>query len=83
MVNHGEFLQSFIKRFGDFLGMLAKAPDEVGARFNDVCLQHGKTLRVRNGQQLVQGRCVGIGSDGALLLDTEQGRKAIYSGTLR
>ena len=80
--DHGDLLESLITRFGDVLGMLAKTPDELGARFNDLCLQHGDMLNVRNGGQIISGRCAGIATDGALLLDTERGRQAIYSGTL-
>jgi hypothetical protein len=32
---------------------------------------------------LVTGRCLGIAPDGALLLETAAGRRAIYSGTIR
>jgi BirA family transcriptional regulator, biotin operon repressor / biotin---[acetyl-CoA-carboxylase] ligase len=80
--DHGALLESFITRFGDVLGKLAKTPDELGARFNDLCLQHGDALSVHNGGQVISGRCAGIATDGALLLDTERGRQAIYSGTL-
>jgi Biotin protein ligase C terminal domain len=38
---------------------------------------------VRSGEEQTTGRCAGIAVDGALLLDTPEGRRAIYSGTLR
>jgi BirA family biotin operon repressor/biotin-[acetyl-CoA-carboxylase] ligase len=81
--DHVELLEALITRFGDMLDMLATTPDELGTRFNDLCLQHGTMLSVRNGGQVISGRCAGIATDGALLLDTDRGRQAVYSGTLR
>ena len=35
------------------------------------------------GDRVVTGRCVGIAPDGALILDTPEGRQQFYAGTLR
>jgi BirA family biotin operon repressor/biotin-[acetyl-CoA-carboxylase] ligase len=81
--NHGELLQMFLEQLAVILRTLAKAPGELGMRFNNLCSQRGEVLTVRNGQERTTGRCAGIAADGALLLDTEGGRRAFYSGTLR
>jgi BirA family biotin operon repressor/biotin-[acetyl-CoA-carboxylase] ligase len=83
LVEHGELLATFLDQFAEALCNLAKSPAQVGHRFDELCLQHGQTLTVRNGVESTTGRCAGIAADGALLLDTDQGRRAFYSGTLR
>ena len=59
---------------------LATAPESLSARANAMCLQRGQELTLQQGSQILTGRCVGIGADGALLLDTAQGREKLYSG---
>jgi BirA family biotin operon repressor/biotin-[acetyl-CoA-carboxylase] ligase len=81
--HHGDLIESFARALAVSLRMLAGAPEQLGARFNELCLQHGQTLTVRNGDDHTTGRCAGIAPDGALLLDTPTGRCAFYSGTLR
>jgi BirA family biotin operon repressor/biotin-[acetyl-CoA-carboxylase] ligase len=83
LIDHGELLAAFLDAFAVALRMLAESPAQLGRRFNELCIQHAQTLTVRNGAERTTGRCAGIASDGALLLDTEQGRRAFYSGTLR
>jgi BirA family biotin operon repressor/biotin-[acetyl-CoA-carboxylase] ligase len=83
LVDHGELLAAFLDRFAVALRMLAHAPSQLGLRFNELCQQHGQRLAVRNGVERTTGRCAGIAPDGALLLDTENGRRVFYSGTLR
>jgi len=62
---------------------LASAPEQIGARADALCLQHGQTLTVTLGSRSVEGRCAGIGPDGALLLDTPAGRQSFCTGVLR
>ncbi len=83
LVDHADLLVAFLDQFAVALRMLAQAPLQLGARFDALCLQHGELLTIRNGDEQTTGRCAGIAVDGALLLDTDQGRRAFYSGTLR
>jgi BirA family biotin operon repressor/biotin-[acetyl-CoA-carboxylase] ligase len=83
LTTHSELLAVFLDQIAIALRMLAQTPEQLGARFNTLCLQHGELLTVRSGDERTTGRCAGIALDGALLLDTEQGRRAFYSGTLR
>jgi BirA family biotin operon repressor/biotin-[acetyl-CoA-carboxylase] ligase len=64
------------------LEQLAAAPDELGRRADELCLQHGRVLTVRNGTRDQTGVCRGIAPDGALLLDSESGRETVYSGVI-
>jgi len=61
----------------------ALAPEALGRRFDELCLQRGATLTVEAAGRRVVGRCAGIGMDGALLLETDAGWTKIYSGVLR
>jgi BirA family transcriptional regulator, biotin operon repressor / biotin---[acetyl-CoA-carboxylase] ligase len=81
--SHGELLEIVLEQLGSGLTALARDPETIGRRFNELCLQYGEVLTVRNGDEYTTGRCAGIAVDGALLLDTPEGRKSIYSGTLR
>lgn len=65
------------------LGELAAGPETYGARFSELCLQAGRTLCVESGGRRTTGRCAGIATDGALLLETDAGLKRLYSGVLR
>jgi BirA family transcriptional regulator, biotin operon repressor / biotin---[acetyl-CoA-carboxylase] ligase len=81
--DHGELLEIVLEHLASGLSTLAREPEVMGKRYNELCLQHGDVLTVRNGEERTTGRCAGIAADGALLLDTPQGRRAVYSGTLR
>jgi len=75
-------LATLLHRVEDGLRELAAAPERVGARADAMCLQRGKMLTVQSGQRSVTGRCAGIAADGALLLDTPDGRQKLYSGNV-
>jgi BirA family transcriptional regulator, biotin operon repressor / biotin---[acetyl-CoA-carboxylase] ligase len=78
-----EVLIDLLRQFDRGLDGLATAPAEACARADALCLQRGRTLSVASGGRLVTGRCAGIGPAGALLLDTNQGRVEIVSGSAR
>jgi len=80
---HTELLVELLGHMERVFAQLGEEPSRVGTRADALCLQHGHDLTVTIGSRSVQGRCVGIGSDGALLLDTADGRQAFYTGTLR
>ena len=64
-------------------GQLGPEPGRIGARADELCLQRGEMLTLQRGNRSIRGHCAGIAPDGALLLDTPQGRQACYSGVLR
>lgn len=76
-------LVTLLQRLEGALGQLASEPERIGARADALCLQHGKTVRLQPGDRPIVGRCAGIAPDGALLLDTPDGRQAFYSGMLK
>jgi BirA family biotin operon repressor/biotin-[acetyl-CoA-carboxylase] ligase len=65
------------------LRQLGAEPESLGVRFNDLCLQHGQTLTLYQGERSTVGRCLGIAPHGGLLLETQTGPQAFYSGTLQ
>jgi len=76
-------LLEVLRHLEDTLRKLAVQPETVAERANAMCLQHGKRLTIRRGDQTTEGCCAGIAQDGALLLDTSDGRREFYSGSLR
>lgn len=77
-----DILVSLLRHLEAALAQLAAEPDRIGQQADHRCAQRGAMLSVERGSQTTTGRCAGIAPDGALLLDTRQGRLAIYSGTL-
>jgi len=78
-----QLLLTLLEHLERAFGMLASAPGDIAANANTLCLQHGQELTVQLGRRQVSGRCRGIASDGALMLDTPQGPQKLYSGVLR
>jgi biotin-(acetyl-CoA carboxylase) ligase len=65
------------------LGQLALEPGRIGTSADALCRQRGRLLTLERGGESVTGRCAGIAPDGALLLDTPDGRQAFYRGMLK
>jgi BirA family biotin operon repressor/biotin-[acetyl-CoA-carboxylase] ligase len=61
----------------------AADPQAFGTRFGELCLQVGHELTIESGGRTTTGRCAGIAPDGALILETSDGRRRFYSGVLR
>jgi BirA family biotin operon repressor/biotin-[acetyl-CoA-carboxylase] ligase len=78
-----DVLAAILQAFQRCLAVLGPAPTELAARADALCGDRGRRLHVECGAELVVGRCFGIAPDGALLLETAAGRRAIYSGTIR
>jgi BirA family biotin operon repressor/biotin-[acetyl-CoA-carboxylase] ligase len=78
-----ELLISIMENVEAALRQLGEPLETLGQRFDLLCLQRGEVLTVFQGSQTVTGRCAGIAPDGALLLDSDDRRVQITSGTLR
>jgi biotin-(acetyl-CoA carboxylase) ligase len=52
-------------------------------RWETHCLLRGRTVTIDQTPGLVTGRCVGIGADGSLRLQTLAGEQRIYAGVVR
>jgi len=76
------FLVELLSHFQDALDRLATEPGRIGRRADQLCLQHGETITLQQGNRTIRGRCAGIAPNGALLLETNDGRQSFYTGIL-
>jgi BirA family biotin operon repressor/biotin-[acetyl-CoA-carboxylase] ligase len=82
-----EVLLQLLRHWDECLQRLAAHQEQIGDRFNALCLQHGEHLTLYQSHEpdnarSVSGVCAGIAPDGSLLLDTAAGRRAFFAGTL-
>jgi len=75
-------LVELLRRLETRFVQLAAAPEHVAAIADQLCLQRGATLALRQGDRTVTGRCLGIAPDGALVLATAAGRRSFCCGTI-
>jgi len=81
--DHTQLLIDVLKGIAIRLRQLVAEDSAILDAFDAMCRQHGQTLTLYVGDRAVTGRCAGIGPDGALLLDTPNGRERFLAGTLR
>lgn len=77
-----ELLTELLEAVDVYFTALGTERERVAAEADEVCLQKGKALTIAAGAEHTTGLCDGIADDGALLLETPAGRKAIYSGVV-
>ena len=77
-----EFLAKLLRRFAANLAELAADPASLAERWQAVCALSGKIVTVDQGSQVVSGRCLGLATDGALLVQTTRGTEPVYSGVV-
>jgi len=64
------------------LAELARSPESVAGRTDKLCLQRGKRLQIVQGEKQIEGRCLGIAADGALIIENEGRQQAVYTGAV-
>ncbi len=77
-----ELLMAILCQLQRQLVELALSPESVAGRTHELCLQRGKRLQIIQGEKQIEGRCLGIAADGALLLEIDGRPQAVYSGTV-
>jgi BirA family biotin operon repressor/biotin-[acetyl-CoA-carboxylase] ligase len=77
-----QVLLAWLARFTDNLDALAVDDPELPIRWQSRCVLSGKSVELQAGERAIRGICRGIGSDGALLLDTPAGPERLYGGVL-
>ncbi|MGD0383237.1 MAG: biotin--[acetyl-CoA-carboxylase] ligase [Thermoguttaceae bacterium] len=80
--DHTEILIAFLNRMEEHIITLKQAPAELAARADALCLQRDKPIALQHGRKTIAGLCRGIAPDGALLLETSDGIRSFYSGTI-
>ncbi len=78
-----ELLIAILQQLQRQLARLAIAPESIVARAQDLCLQRGKQLQIVQGEKRIEGHCLGIAADGALLIEADGKQQAVYSGVVR
>ncbi|MHB8898745.1 MAG: biotin--[acetyl-CoA-carboxylase] ligase [Thermoguttaceae bacterium] len=81
--DHTRLLAEWLQAWLRWSERLRTEPDSVGDRADRMCLQKGQILHLKQGKEACEGRCAGIGPDGAIRLETPQGMREFYSGTVR
>jgi BirA family transcriptional regulator, biotin operon repressor / biotin---[acetyl-CoA-carboxylase] ligase len=77
-----DIIVDLLRRLDRQFDGLRRRPQDVAARADALCLQHGRTLRLCRGNDTVVCRCRGIAADGAILLETPAGTEPFYSGAV-
>ena len=77
-----ELLIALLRQLQQQIAALAVSPGSVAARTHELCLQRGKRLQIVQGEKQIEGRCLGIAADGALLLEIDGKPQAVYSGVV-
>jgi BirA family transcriptional regulator, biotin operon repressor / biotin---[acetyl-CoA-carboxylase] ligase len=77
-----ELLISILNYLEERLIELARSPQRIAARTNELCLQRGTMVQVRQGDSRIVGTCLGIAADGALVLQCADRQQAVYSGSV-
>jgi BirA family biotin operon repressor/biotin-[acetyl-CoA-carboxylase] ligase len=75
-------LWAILGQFEQRLAQVAAEARLLAARADALCSQRGRQLSVQRGNEVITGLCLGLGPDGALLLETPAGRRAVYSGVV-
>ena len=80
--DHTELLVDLMENLHAAIVQLGQPMETLGERFDLLCRQRGEVLTVHQGEQKTTGVCA-ESPWMALLLDTPEGRREIYSGTLK
>ena len=75
-------LEAFLPRLWELLTRLVHEPTLLRERYTPLCTLSGSTVTLHHGEEAVEGVCVGIDEDGALLLETVAGPRRFHGGSL-
>lgn len=81
--DHTEILTAILNRLERHIIALKRTPAQICALADGFCLQRDKPLTLQQGNQTIHGLCKGIAPDGALLIQTTEGIRPYYSGTIQ
>lgn len=77
-----QLLEAFLPRLWELLTRLVHEPALLRERYTPLCTLLGTTVTFHHGDEVVEGICVGIDEDGALLLETVAGPRRFHGGSL-
>ncbi|MEX0585967.1 MAG: biotin--[acetyl-CoA-carboxylase] ligase [Pirellulales bacterium] len=61
---------------------IAEDPTGLAQRWHQHCLLRGHVVSIENGISPTTGRCHGVSEDGGLMLETAEGPRRVYGGTV-
>lgn len=79
-LDRGEVLAAVVENLVAAWEGASTATRDVAADFAPYCLLTDRLVQVRVGAELHAGLCRGIAADGGLILETETGRRTLYTG---
>ena len=71
-----------LNQFSWNLQALAADEPQLAGKWQAACVLRGRTVQVQFGTRNIRGLCGGIDSQGALLIETEEGRQQLFGGVL-
>ncbi|MGA0040238.1 MAG: biotin--[acetyl-CoA-carboxylase] ligase [Pirellulales bacterium] len=77
-----QLMEAFLPRLWDLLARLVQEPTLLRERYMPLCTLQGSAVTFHHGDEVVEGVCLGIDLNGALLLETTAGPKAFHGGSL-
>lgn len=80
--DRASILVLLVNQLKRFLDLARLSPEKLGAAADATCLQKDRELHLQWGTKVYSGRCRGIDSTGAILLETDEGVKAFPAGVL-
>lgn len=75
-----ELLIALLQELDAELQQLAASPEAVRQEWASRCVLTGKHVDIQSGPRRLEGECLGLADDGALLLQREGIREKVYSG---
>lgn len=73
----------FLDRFQELIERISRNPEPVIREVERCCIQVGRELTVRHETRLIRGRCLGLGPDASLHLETAEGLRQIHTGIVQ
>ena len=79
----GEFLLSLLRHLEDGLKTLGAGRLDIRSRWAEQCVLAGQQISLESGHHFVEGRCAGVDTTGAILIESEGLTKAWFGGVVR
>ena len=78
-----QVLVAVLDQIGERLTQLAVRDARLADCWKELCVLRGGRLEVAVGPRSIEGNCLGIDNDGALLVETPAGVERIFGGIVR
>ncbi|MFG0333905.1 MAG: biotin--[acetyl-CoA-carboxylase] ligase [Maioricimonas sp. JB049] len=77
-----DLLERLLVQIDGDMTALAGQPADLQSRWRNLCLLSGRFVTINDGRRRIEGTCLGIDDDAALLVQTALGPQRIYSGVV-